>query len=594
MIKKNYSFYKKNNQRLYNILKSDSMPKKIHLQESEDGCNYIMYNNNARCFMHSIYSIKEEMNMMFKNVTEETDTIILYGSGHGHALDYIIENYPNVRYLLVIEPSAEIFKKLAENYDLSRVYNKIKYVRILVQHPTNILTQYIKDALTKSKKVSLVNHISYLTIFSNEHDETMKYVIEQIKFLRDGFVLAKTSIYPWLINGIKNLKKQSIPVEDIIEVFKDKPVILVGAGPSLNKNIHLLKKAKNKALIIAGGSAVKILDSHNITPHFRIAIDGLKREKKILDGIDGNDVPLLLTNNLYYEIAEEYKGPLIRFINGAEYLGKYIYKKEDISYITMDSGTSVINSALSLVCQGKCKEVIFIGQDLSYLEGERYAKGSNFSHLKYKFNSHAYKKMKDTSGNDVYTTDSMLTMKYSFESIIRKFPDIHFINATEGGLPIEGTEVKALTETIKEISSEHNININRFMEDKVPNKEYMAKINNALKYMKEEVEEVLAINNQIYKLIKETENRINNGTGPKEILMELKNLESFNEKLKNNSFYDQVLVNSLKTLFKTAIVNFEYNGTDMDKKVKSIIKISMIRVVEAQKYATLALKMLND
>lgn len=55
--------------------------------------------------------------------------------------------------------------------------------------------------------------------------------------------------------------------------FKGIPAIICGAGPSLAKNIHLLPEFKDKALIIAGGTAVGVLNGNGIDPHFTIGVD---------------------------------------------------------------------------------------------------------------------------------------------------------------------------------------------------------------------------------------------------------------------------------------------------------------------------------
>ncbi len=56
----------------------------------------------------------------------------------------------------------------------------------------------------------------------------------------------------------------------------DVPVIVVSAGPSLNKNIEDLKKAVGKACIIATDTAMKPLLNAGIVPDLFVIVDGLK------------------------------------------------------------------------------------------------------------------------------------------------------------------------------------------------------------------------------------------------------------------------------------------------------------------------------
>lgn len=137
----------------------------------------------------------------------------------------------------------------------------------------------------------------------------------------------------WLVNSIKNLRiEDAIPIENIIEAFKGKTAIIVSAGPSLNKNMHLIEKLKEKAIILAVGSAIKILDSNGIISRFRVAIDASPGEKKIFDNINTRTSLLIFSNTLFYEILPEYAGDKFRFILETEYTGKYIYKKRNIPF----------------------------------------------------------------------------------------------------------------------------------------------------------------------------------------------------------------------------------------------------------------------
>lgn len=59
----------------------------------------------------------------------------------------------------------------------------------------------------------------------------------------------------------------------LFDKFKEVPAIICGAGPSLEKNLTLLKEIKDQAIIFAGGSALNALQAKGITPHFGAGID---------------------------------------------------------------------------------------------------------------------------------------------------------------------------------------------------------------------------------------------------------------------------------------------------------------------------------
>ena len=50
-----------------------------------------------------------------------------------------------------------------------------------------------------------------------------------------------------------------------------------------------------------------------------------------------------------------------------------------------------------------------------------------------------YTVVENIYGEKVYITDVFLSMKYSIEDTVKRHPNIEFINATEGGLGIDGS-----------------------------------------------------------------------------------------------------------------------------------------------------------
>ena len=57
---------------------------------------------------------------------------------------------------------------------------------------------------------------------------------------------------------------------------KDIPAFVVASGPSLNKNIEELKRAKGKSLIVAVDSAIPTLLRNDIVPDLFVTLDSKK------------------------------------------------------------------------------------------------------------------------------------------------------------------------------------------------------------------------------------------------------------------------------------------------------------------------------
>ena len=120
----------------------------------------------------------------------------------------------------------------------------------------------------------------------------------------------------WNNNLLKNLSQviKNPGFNYFFNYFQNKPIIIVSAGPSLNKNIKVLKEAKDRAVIIAVSTALKALLSENIIPDIVTIIDA---DEKMIDHFEGIDkarlkeVILAFAPKVQPKIINEWSGPKI-------------------------------------------------------------------------------------------------------------------------------------------------------------------------------------------------------------------------------------------------------------------------------------------
>lgn len=602
---KNLKFLKDNAPSLHQTILEEIPLQQINLEKMPNQDNYIIESNEAKCFMQSIYNIGNETKMMLNNVENNVDTIILFGIGNGYALEYIIENYKNLYEIIVVEPSLQIFKAYLEEHDFTNLFkNKSKkdlYTTFIVNKSEDFVVDTLYFKMLESKNISMVFHISYCSVFNSYYNNMTINLAKLLKVKTGDIVTFAGTWQLWLMNSIKNLKiKDTIPMESILDIFKGKTAVIVSAGPSLNKNIHLIEKLKEKAIIFAVGSAIKILDSKGIVPHFRVAIDGFPAENKIFNNIDTNASALMFTNQLYYEILPEYKGDKIRYILESEYLGKYIYKKVHIPFREFLSGASVANGTLNFLCELGCKRIIFMGQDLSYTEEGLHAKGLSTEKEDKKWvEKQKYTVVENIYGEKVYAIDAYLQMKYAMEATVKRYSNIEFLNATEGGLGIDGTEnVKAQQVLDEKLKEEENIEIKEeirsILSDENIKKEYDKKIKLGLYIMKEELLKVSEIQEEMIKFLGDLNklkqkdvslNRIENG---------IRYLETLEEKLEEIPVYKEVISRALQADLLSIKTNFGYKGSNREKIIESKEKIIVNTIAKVKEYVHLAYRLIED
>ena len=271
----NLNLFKNKIPMLYETVVNEKSIFDIGLESVNETFNYTVTKDDKKCFIHSVFDINEEMNQMFKKVDKNVNTLIIFGVGCGYVLNYVKDNFKSIKNILIIEPSLEIFKIFMKNvniYDEIKQYENITFVVNKNAHyATGLLFEYIKDKIAKS--MSIVYNISYRTIFDGYYESINKTLVDFISKTKINLVTNTYFKEQWTYNPIINMTKEGMLINNLFDKFNGKSAIIVSAGPSLNKNIHLLKYAKDKALIASVGTASKILESNNIKPHFRFAMD---------------------------------------------------------------------------------------------------------------------------------------------------------------------------------------------------------------------------------------------------------------------------------------------------------------------------------
>jgi hypothetical protein len=570
----NLEFFKEYLYEVYEIITKEDSFYSSDVEIVEDS-NLTVSLSGKRCFIHSLYNIQREISEMYSNSDKDVDKLVIFGMGFGYSIEYIHDNFPRLKSVIIIEPDLNVFKQSLKFVDIKHMLTKLKHVTFIINKSQDDAFDILWSAISGrvTEKFDLVYNISYRTLYEGYFETLSLYLKEYIKNTMISLVTDEKFLYSWTTNHIKNLNQCDYNIELFFEKFTDVPAIIVSAGPSLNKTMQYIKDIKDKAVIIAVGSAIKILDTNGIVPHFRFAFDGSEAEKKIFDNIDTKACPLIYGSMLFSEILPTYEGAKIKAVLDQDYIGQYISKEIDESNQLIASGFSVANVALDAVIKMGFKTVIFLGQDLCYTEGEVYAKGSAVENKKIDFTEQQYIKAKDIFGNDVYTIKQYLGMKELLERRIKEESTVKFINATDGGLPIQGT----LNINMKKVIAEDLVNkvdisdeINRVFENYIYKEDTLKKIESV-----------------VSKILNQITNLIEKNIGINKIMFELDYINTFESEYSKYSFYNDVISKMLNNKFNSIEVTHYYDGDDRKTKTESLLKTMIGKKYELKKYLQL-------
>lgn len=238
------------------------------------------------------------------------------------------------------------------------------------------------------------------------------------------------------------------------------PAIIVAAGPSLARNIDQLGPLRDRVVLIAVQTVLKTLQARGIEPHFVTSLDYHELSAQFFHGItDFGDTILVAEPKANWRVLDAYGGRT-HVLHSA--FADDLLRDAAPARGALRAGSTVAHLAFYLAEHLGCDPIIFVGQDLSFSEGLYYPPGMQIEQVWQpelgRFNTIEMKQwerivrqraglrtVKDVHGRDTYTDEQLFTYAEQFASDFLA-SDSRIIQASEGGLPLAGTEVMPLRE----------------------------------------------------------------------------------------------------------------------------------------------------
>lgn len=394
-----------------------------------------------------------QINLMGKIVPHAP--IFLLGLGNINYLSQILQNTDRNNIIFVYEPVFTIFYRWMECIDFRELVGDriVAFVIGGINDDQKSMKLIINGILT-ADRIPLMK----VVISPNYEHFCYKEIIDFCNLIKDNAerhavnlgtrVSFNTVVAENFYNNVRYVKNNYMVGQLDGVIPKAIPAIVVSAGPSLSNNIMELKKAVGKAFIIAVDTAVKPLVKAGIIPDMFAMLDGKK--------------PLELV-----EVEEVREIPMVAYVTGAKsifnyHMGKKFFLDENYRYVQdlfamngkeiyqLPGGGSVATLAFSLVCHLGFDKIILVGQDLAFTGNKSHADGT----FKEKMDIEDTKDFLMVPGNIekmVPTREDFDNYRKWFEDFIeywKGIKDVQFINATEGGALIKGTQIMALKDAI--------------------------------------------------------------------------------------------------------------------------------------------------
>ena len=385
--------------------------------------------------------------------------VFLFGLGHGAYLKALVKHTEKEVNVVAYEPSINIFQRLLWEVDLSET---------IADRPIAFLVEGLNDVEFEPvmNKVLAVQNMEFLKeeIHPNYREFYGEKIVEMMRILNkktDAIIMEYSTGRLFQKNLVQNIFSnmkyvcQGYHTKKLAETIQPEgAAILVAAGPSLNKNIQELKKAENKAFLLAVDTAVKPLLKAGIVPDAFITIDPDK-PLKLIEAEGAEMIPVIAPVTAKYSLLDHQKGKKIFFYDNY-YLPQHIYQMNGKILPMVSGGGSVACNGFSLLYKMEFETIILVGQDLAYTDNKSHADGT-FEEKMPERDTSGMIMVKGNYQEKVPTLPNLKIYLDWFDMYVegaKKHQDIRVINATEGGAFIKGTEIMPLREAIAETCQE--------------------------------------------------------------------------------------------------------------------------------------------
>ncbi|WP_072227246.1 motility associated factor glycosyltransferase family protein [Campylobacter jejuni] len=421
--------------------------------------NLNIYDKTHNVFMYE--NLEEELNFFYQSILEKTHRypfVCIYGIGNALLIKNLSKHY---KHLFVFESEIELFILALSTIDLSEELKVYKVVLFdCVAKGLEIQIAMIFD------QQSILECLSLYEMFISSH-YYLKYYEASILFVNELCIKSAsvairnadiTCFLPLLTHGqfLQNIPSMlgSIPFQRILSERKNKfdNAIVVSAGPSLAKQLSLLKAYQDKAVIFCADGALSMLEKEGIIPDYVTNLDCRDLAMKFFQNKENLKQSIIaLECATHPNVVRSLKAENCMIILREDPLYQR-FNLNDFGYI--DTGTHVSHFSYTLALALGFKNIIMIGQDLAFDEegnshskgfsyGEKYEGGANID--KFKIPAYAGK-------GEVLThiawNDYRIKLEYLFACNEQK---AKFYNATEGGARINFTEELSFKECCEKL-----------------------------------------------------------------------------------------------------------------------------------------------
>jgi hypothetical protein len=295
--------------------------------------------------------------------------VVIFGLGTGQLARAVRAAYKVP--VVVYEPDPGVLRTVLE-------YGPLDIGNIPVVSGISDLTYLWREFSARLVEVRVLTTPGYYGAYPDE----AKAFTEVIPSLLQRVAVSKATFQNrakvWVEDIIDNVEllTHSPPFLTLEGRYEGVPAFIIGAGPSLDKNVHLLAEAAKKGIIIATNSGAVSLAKHGVEPQVICCIESIDSSSKLKDLFFIDRAVRAFSLSASPTTLRTGQGPLLPV---HEMIAQYNKPLQDLTgHAGLSISGSVSTLATSLARKLGCSPIVLVGQDLAYSNGKTYASGTGY------------------------------------------------------------------------------------------------------------------------------------------------------------------------------------------------------------------------
>ncbi|EAK0697764.1 motility associated factor glycosyltransferase family protein, partial [Campylobacter coli] len=381
--------FNKNIEALSNILLKESLKEikssKFELILGKDNLDINLKDTSDNTFIYE--NVIDELNSMLNTYNDKYllyPVLYFYGFGNGILFKALLQN-KNHQHIVVFEKDIEIIWIMFHILDFS---HELQSARLMVLQTSSLDIEFFSN-FCSSKPFFQFSRIYFLELMSHYYERFHEDILGLNKKLAENFKNSIVSHGNDPLDALQGIEQfvynlpQMITHPSYKELLSKRKnlsdtAIIVSTGPSLTKQLPLLKKYANKATIFCADSSYPILAKHGIKPDY---VCMLERDEIVAECFNNDfgefdkDIVFIVKSVTHPHTIKYLQKNNRAFILVSTYASFIQYLKLDyFGYFNM--GFSVAHMNFLLTIHLKYKNIILIGQDLAYAkDGQTHSQG---------------------------------------------------------------------------------------------------------------------------------------------------------------------------------------------------------------------------